>query len=81
MEEGLPRLAPAAQAAEIAKLGAPAVPYVVERAESLDEQDGSEMATTLGALLEGAEPASTVDEFGEVNAQAIAKLKVYVEAR
>ena len=74
-------LAPAAQAAEIAQLGAPAVPYVVEHAESLDRQDGTEMAATLGALLEGAEPASTVKEFGEVNAQAIAQLKVYVEAR
>ncbi|MBN1629370.1 MAG: hypothetical protein JW990_06390 [Thermoleophilia bacterium] len=74
-------LSPAARAAQIATLGAPAVPYLVEHAESLDEQDGTEIATTLGALLENAEPASTVEEFGEVNAQAIAQLKVYVEAR
>jgi hypothetical protein len=70
-----------AQAAEIAKLGAPAVPYVVEHAALIDGQDGSRMTATLGALLPNAEPADTVEEFANLNAETIARLRAYVEDR
>jgi hypothetical protein len=72
---------PQAKARQIAELGAPAVPYVVEHAESVDEQDGSEMTETLATLLLDAKPALTVDEFGNLNADTIGKLKAYVEDR
>jgi hypothetical protein len=71
---------------EIAKLGAPAVPYVVGYAESIDAQDGGEMADTLHANLQKGKPGSTlegstVEEVKDNNNDLIAQLLAYVENR
>lgn len=74
-------MSPRAQAGEIRKLGAPAVPYVVEYADRPDEQHGSEITAALGIMLLDAEPAVTVARFKELNADAVATLRAYVEGR
>lgn len=68
-----------AQADQIAELGAPALPYVVERAEAIDRGNGHAIVAALEKSLVEAKPATTVCEFAEKNADSIQKLKSYVE--
>jgi hypothetical protein len=72
---------PEDQAQEIAKLGAPAVPYVVDHADSIVAAGGSDMAEALAAILRDAKPGNTVEKFGDNNSDAIAQLRSYVENR
>jgi hypothetical protein len=69
------------QGSEIAKLGAPAVPYVVEYAEVLDGQYGSEVPGVLSTVTVGSVPTTTVADFWEKNMEIIEKLRAYVEDR
>ncbi len=68
-----------AQADQIAELGAPALPYVVERAEAVDRGNGHAIVAALEKSLVEAKPATTVRGFAEKNADSIQKLKSYVE--
>lgn len=69
------------QGSEIAKLGAPAVPYVVEYADLLDSQYGSEVPGVLSTVTIGSVPTATVAEFRDKNAGIIEVLRTYVEDR
>lgn len=69
------------QGSEIAKLGAAAVPYVVEYAETLDAQYGSEIPGVLSTVTLGSTPTTTVAEFREKNREIIEALRAYVEDR
>jgi len=75
------------QGEEIVKLGAPAVPYVVEYADRIDEQQDSgipvllRIPALLSTLVPGSEQAATVAEFKARNAEVIDQLKSYVEDR
>ncbi|MBN1629031.1 MAG: hypothetical protein JW990_04650, partial [Thermoleophilia bacterium] len=75
------------QGEEIVKLGAPAVPYVLEYADRIDEQQDSgipvllRIPALLSTLVPGSEQAATVAEFKARNAEVIAQLRRYVEDR
>jgi hypothetical protein len=69
------------QAKEIVKLGAPAVPFLVDHADSIDEDDGNEIAEALAAIVPDAEPGDTVEEFSDNNKGAISQLRAYIENR
>jgi hypothetical protein len=70
-----------ALADQIAKLGAPAVPYVVQYAGSIDKGNDRAMAQALGRSLAESEAGATVGEFAGKNAGLVEKLKTYVENR
>lgn len=77
---------PAQQQKDIAKLGAPAVPYVVEQAAAVDKEDGAGMADTLRAILEKGKPGSTIEgktvtELANLNSDLIEQLQTYIENR
>lgn len=69
------------QGGEIAKLGAPVVPYVVEYADMLDGQYGSEIPGILSTVLLESKPTTTVAEFRDLNREAIDELRAYIEDR
>ncbi|MHB8172701.1 MAG: hypothetical protein ACYDG6_14425 [Thermincolia bacterium] len=66
---------------EIEKLGATAVPYVVQYAESIDQETNSEMASILSKMVTNGNVSKTVDEFNNKNKDTIQKLQKYVETR
>ena len=63
------------------KLGAPAVPYVIDQAKRTGVWNESEVVGTLQSLLLNARPAATIAEFAQFNATTIEKLRAYVENR
>ena len=65
----------------IEKLGAPAVPYVIDTAARMGVANESQVVATLQSLLTGSMPAATIAEFAHVNRAAIEKLRAYVESR
>jgi hypothetical protein len=66
----------------IERLGAPAVPYVIDRAlQSPGVGNPDEVLHTLQMLLLNAKPGSTIAEFAELNRVTIEKLRAYVENR
>jgi hypothetical protein len=66
----------------IERLGAPAVPYVIDRAlQHPGVANPSEVLHTLQTLLLDAKPATTIAEFAELNRVAIEKLRAYIENR
>lgn len=66
---------------EIAKLGVPAVPYVVQQAKSIDKEQSRQMPATLGKLMINGKSAKTVAEFKKNNEETIQKLQKHIENR
>jgi hypothetical protein len=63
------------------KLGAPAVPYVIDRAlADPGVANPSEVLQTLQTLMPAATPASTIAEFEALNRITLEKLRAYVES-
>lgn len=66
---------------ELTKLGAPAVPYVVDNAGLLSISEDKEMALTVGRLLRTGTTAATVRDSASQNAGMIRELRSYVEGQ
>ncbi len=65
---------------QIAQLGAPAIPFVIDNISLVDEADDAEMAATLAGAMGGSARADTVGEFATRNASEIRKLRSYVRS-
>jgi hypothetical protein len=65
----------------IERLGAPAVPFIIDEAAKAGVGNESQVVATLASMMTGSVPAGTIAEFAQVNRGAIEKLRAYVENR
>lgn len=74
-------LSPAEKARAIKQLGAPAVPFVADRAASLSREDDAELTRVLVTLVPDAVAATGVSEFAANNRGAVESLRRYVKGK
>jgi hypothetical protein len=65
----------------LVKLGGPAVPYIVQFSDLLDEGDGKAVAQAMEDELQGSQPGDSVGAFKTNNSELIARVESYVENR